>query len=174
MVSGMDPFTEEMLWQILTSGKKPRQVTFDRNEARVLSRGSSQGRLLGGNLSLLITLLGTPYLPPLRNSILFVEEIGEEPYRVDRMLTHLRNAGALKRLKAMLAGKFTDCVPKNSTTSSRDVDEILHELAAVLRVPFLSNLPFGHFPKKLTLPIGLRVRVNATSRRLQFLEAAVG
>jgi len=173
MASGMDPFTEEMLWQVLTSDKKPKQVTFDRNESTVLSPGSSEGRLLGGNLSLLITLLGTPYLPDLRNSILLVEEIGEEPYRVDRMLTHLLNAGALKRVKAMVAGKFTDCVPKNSATSSRSVDEILRELAGVLRVPFLSNLPFGHFPKKLTLPIGLRVKVNATSLRLQFLEAAV-
>ena len=106
-------------------------------------------------------------------AVLFLEEINEEPYRIDRMLMQMRNAGILKGVKALLGGQFTDCIPKDPKSPSRRTEELLGEIADLLRVPFLAGLPFSHLPRKMTLPIGIRVKVDADKRMLEFLEAAV-
>ena len=89
------------------------------------------------------------------------------------MLMQMRNSGILKGVKAVLGGQFTDCVPKDPKTPSRQVTELLQEIADLLRVPFLAGLPFSHLPRKMTLPIGLRVEVDAERRGLSFLESVV-
>ncbi|MBM2842094.1 MAG: Muramoyltetrapeptide carboxypeptidase, partial [Bacteroidetes bacterium] len=85
----------------------------------------------------------------------------------------LLNAGLISRCSAILAGQFTDCLPKDQTKPSQSVDELLRETARLAERPFLSNLPFGHVPQKITLPIGLRVRVDPAARSITYLEAAV-
>jgi muramoyltetrapeptide carboxypeptidase len=101
--------------------------------------GRGTGRLLGGNLSLLVSLLGTPYMPDLRRGILFLEEIGEDPYRVDRMLTQLGNAGALSRSSGVAMGHFTDCVPRDPATPSLPLDSIMAGMAESTGKPFMTG-----------------------------------
>ena len=174
MADVMDPFTEEMFWRLLTSTSKLGLVNLPgESQPRSLCSGKSNGRLVGGNLSLVVSLLGTRYFPDMRDGILFLEETGEEPYRVDRMITQLHNAGALSTCRAILAGQFTDCIAEDPSKPSLTVDEIMSETALRSMKPFLSNLPFGHLPQKMTLPIGLCASIDASERRLSYLEAAV-
>jgi len=173
MAGGMDSYAEEMFWRLITSTRKPERIEFNHNEAEPLHGGRSMGCLLGGNLSLLVSLLGTRFLPDFRDAVLFLEEVGEEPYRIDRMLTQLSNARLLDRVKAILGGSFSDCVPKDPKAPSRTTDDVLVEVAAALRIPFLTKIPFGHVTRKLTLPVGVRARVDADARSIQLIEAAV-
>ena len=114
---------------------------------------SLEGPLWGSNLSLLAHLVGTPYLPDIDGGILFLEEIGEEPYAVERMCLQLFHAGILQRQKALVFGDFTDCEPESGRFpySMAHVVETLREL---LPMPVLTGLPFGHVARKLTLPFG--------------------
>jgi muramoyltetrapeptide carboxypeptidase len=172
MANKIDPFTEEMFWRIVTSATSMGEVALRSTPTR-LTPGRSTGRLLGGNLSMLVSLLGTRFFPEMSDAVLFLEEIGEEPYRVDRMLTQLRNAGVISTCRGIVAGQFTDCVPKDPTKPSLSVDELLLQTARLTTRPVLSNLPFGHVPSKMTLPVGLRVRVDADACSVTYLESAV-
>ncbi|MCK5572298.1 MAG: LD-carboxypeptidase [Bacteroidetes bacterium] len=173
MANEMDSFTEETFWGFVTSTKKRGAISVPDNNAEVLFPGKATGRLLGGNLALVVSLLGTPYQPNFSRSVLFIEDIGEEPYRIDRMLIQLRNARILGRTSAILSGQFTDCVPADNTKASLSVDQILSEAAASARRPFVARLPFGHENPKMTIPVGIRARVLTDSGQIEFLEPAV-
>ncbi len=174
MANTIDPFTEELFWRTVTSTKKIGSIPFPVDfQPSSLHAGKATGRLLGGNLSLLVSLLGTQYFPNPKDAVIFMEEIGEEPYRIDRMMTQLRNAGILSKCGAILTGQFTDCLPNDQAKPSLTVEELLNETALQIAKPFLSNLPFGHILQKLTLPVGLNVQVDADARTVTFLEAAV-
>jgi len=173
MLGRMDPFTEENFWRVLSLPGKDLRIRLDSKTTAVLHKGKGEGRILGGNLSLVTSLLGTPYIPGFRDSILFLEDVGEEPYRIDRMLTQLRNAGVLGSASCLLAGQFTDCVSKQTVAGSQTTDDVLRETAGRLRVPFLANLPFGHQSGKLTLPIGVRARVSTRTLSIDLLESPV-
>jgi len=172
MTSPMDPLTEQIFWQCLTSAEPVGRIPLPESPT-TLHGGKATGRLVGGNLSLIVSLLGTPYQPEFRDSILFVEDSSEEPYRIDRMLTQLSNSHALSRTRAVLAGQFTNCVSKDATGSSISVEHIFEDIAKETEKPLLSNLPFGHIGRKITLPVGLRVRVDATAKTIEYLEPAV-
>ena len=122
---------------------------------------------------MIVSMLGTPYQPNFNGTVLFIEENGEEPYRVDRMMMQLRNASVLSKTKAVLAGQFTDCAPEDPSKPSLSVEDILHESATSAAKPFLANMPFGHVGRKMTLPVGLKVRVDAASQVVEYLESAV-
>ncbi|HET6271390.1 MAG TPA: LD-carboxypeptidase [Bacteroidota bacterium] len=173
MANTIDPWTEEMFWSLATSSRRIGSIFVPTDSTpRPLHQGKGQGRLLGGNLSMVVSILATPYQPNFTDSVVFLEDVTEEPYRVDRMMMQLRNASILSASSAILTGQFTDCVPLDKSKPSLTVDEILQESAAATGRPFLSNLPFGHIPKKMTLPVGLRVRVNAGQCTIEFLESA--
>ena len=112
------------------------------------------GTLWGGNLSLLAHLVGTPYFPSIDGGILYVEEISEEPYAVERMFLQLHHAGILGRQRAILLGDFTDCTPTNPARYPYSMDEVVETLRLLLPIPILTNLPFGHVARKATLPFG--------------------
>ena len=131
--------------------------------------GTAEGPLLGGNLSVLTRLLGTPFLAPLEGAILVVEDIGERPYRLDRMWTHLAQAGAFRQVRGIVLGEFTGCEEKEADFSSA---EVLRELAAATGLPCAAGFPIGHGTQNQPLPLGVRVRLDAGSRRLRFLESA--
>jgi muramoyltetrapeptide carboxypeptidase len=174
MANQIDPFTEEMFWRSVTSNKQFGAIPFPQEPVvQSLHKGNASGRLLGGNLSLIVAMLGTKYQPNFKNSLLFIEEITEEPYRVDRMMTHLRNASVYKKAAGMLLGQFTDCVPADKTKPSHTTEEILAHEAKLFAKPALANLPFGHVAKKMTLPFGVRARMDADNGTLEFLEPAV-
>lgn len=113
------------------------------------------GTLWGGNLALLAHLCGTPFFPEVRGGILFVEDVGETPYRIERMLYQLHHAGVLARQQAVLLGAFTEYALSDND-GGYDLDVAVAQLRAVCQTPVFTGLPFGHVPDKLTLPVGGR------------------
>jgi muramoyltetrapeptide carboxypeptidase len=169
-----DPFTEENFWRLLTSNKpvgalaNPLEERFDR-----LKEGKARGVLLGGNLALVTSTIGTRFMPALKGAVLVLEEVDEYPYRVDRMLAQLMNAGVLDRLAGLLLGRFTNCEPKNPAKPHLSTDSVLKEYAQIVSGPVLGNLLYGHVPRKLTIPFGLAAEVNSAKGTIRISESAV-
>jgi len=139
-----------------------------------LVAGRAQGPLLGGNLEVLTRLLGTPLQPDFEGAILFLEEVGELPYRVDRLLTHLRSAGVLDSVAGIVIGDFTDCDEiEDGRIKPPTTREVLMERLSRLTVPVALNGGFGHGDRKASLPYGVRVELDAESGLLSALEGAV-
>jgi muramoyltetrapeptide carboxypeptidase len=133
--------------------------------AVALSGGSAEGPLAGGNLALLAAMCGTPAPPVATGAILFIEDIGEAAYRVDRAWMQLELSGVLDGVAGVAIGSFTEC--------GEGVQELLYEMATRLGVPVVSALPIGHEPDNWTLPLGIRGRLDATQCTLELLEPAV-
>ncbi|MBI2429967.1 MAG: LD-carboxypeptidase [Ignavibacteriales bacterium] len=170
----IDPFTEEHFWRMITSKKKFGAVhNPDGREFKALNSGTASGRLLGGNLSLITAIAGSPYIPSFKGSLLFLEEIEEECYRFDRMMNHLRIANILTDTKGVIIGELTDVKASDTTKPFLTVDQILNAYLKPLKKPVVNGLVYGHIPKKLTMPVGIKATVNANSGTLSFDEAAV-
>ncbi|CAN5632646.1 LD-carboxypeptidase [soil metagenome] len=133
--------------------------------ATALVGGVAEGPLIGGNLALLAAMCGTPAAPREAGAILFLEDVGETAYRLDRAWTQLVLAGSLDNVAGIALGRFTDC--------GDDVPELLHALAEPLHVPVLAELPIGHEPDNWTLPLGVRARMDTSAGTLELLEGAV-
>lgn len=172
--NGPDPYTEEWFWRMLTD-PAPAGVLANPTDEPLRSRGTgtTRGILLGGNLSLLVSLLGTPFSPRYEGSILVLEDVDEAPHRVDRMFAQLRHAGILSSVCALVLGMFTDCVPSDPANPHLTIDQVLDEVVTSCPVPVLSNLQYGHVPRKLTIPMGVMAEVRAAEGILQVLEPAV-
>lgn len=112
------------------------------------------GTLWGGNLSLVAHLAGTPYFPNIEGGILYVEEVGEQPYAVERQFMQLYHAGVLGKQRALVLGSFADCDPTNTARYPYCMDEVIETLRQTLPFPVLTGLPFGHVARKVTLPFG--------------------
>lgn len=138
-----------------------------------LTGGTARGPLVGGNLTLVQALIGTPFFPPLDGAILFLEDVGEDVYRVDRMLAHLRITGALDRLAGVAIGRFTD-MGQGGDGGALGFDEVLHTYFAPLGIPVAVGFPFGHIDDQWTLPVGVQAELNADTGDLSLLEGAVG
>ncbi|RMH64359.1 MAG: LD-carboxypeptidase [Bacteroidetes bacterium] len=171
----IDAATEAQLWALL-QGARPAPLLGPRGEALVPVRpGQAEGVLLGGNLAVLTRLIGTPYLPDLTGALLFLEDVGEVPYRIDGLLAHLRLAGLLDRLGGLILGSFTEADPPPDSPSLT-LDEVLADYVADLPCPVARGLVYGHFPVKSALPVGVRARLTVTSEaaELTLLEPVVG
>jgi muramoyltetrapeptide carboxypeptidase len=169
-----DPYTEEHFWRMLTSNKKIGVLNNPASEPlAILRHGQANGRLIGGNLSLLACLMGTPFLPVLRNSILIAEDVEESPHRIDRMLAQLLNAGILNNLQALIFGKFIDCTPSNPNDPHLTIDQVLEEYTHKIGCPVVANFQYGHIPRKLTVPFGLKASINTKRRRIEIPENGV-
>lgn len=123
----------------------------------------SSARLWGGNLAVLVSLAGTPYFPEVKGGILFLEDIGEHPYRIERMLTQLLHAGVLARQKAVVLGQFTHYQLAPHDRGFR-LQSVVDWLRARIKAPVLTNLPFGHVPTKALLPVGAPVALSVQGR----------
>jgi len=146
-----DSFTEQHFWMALSrASHRIEDIPCDHEH------GSRRidGTLWGGNLSLLAHLVGTPYFPAIDQGILYVEEIAEEPYAVERLFMQLYHSGSLARQRALVLGDFSDCVPKNPIRYPYSMDEVIETLRRLLPFPVLTGFPFGHVPRKATLPFG--------------------
>ena len=142
----------------------------------ILRRGTAAGRLFGGNLSLLCTTLGTPYQPSFKDKILFLEDLDEPPYRFDRMLTHLLNAGLLQQVAGVAVGLNKNCKDPKARTATeyrQTLEDVLKERLLPLKVPVVAGLPFGHVRHNATLPIGVQATLDAERGDLAINEAAV-
>ena len=139
---------------------------------RTVNPGSVEGVLVGGNLSLIAGTIGTPYEIDTRGRILFIEEVGERTYCVDRMLTQLRLAGKFNDCAGIVFGDFADC-PVEYPDFGLTLEEIIRDVAAPCGKPIMTGLQAGHVTPKLTLPLGVRVRMDADACSLTVLESAV-
>jgi muramoyltetrapeptide carboxypeptidase len=149
---------------------------YDGDTVSILRRGKASGQLIGGNLSLLCALMGTPYQPSFREKIIFLEEVDEKPYRVDRMLTQLLNAGVLQQAAGIAVGVCERCEdPKAKTTREyrQTLDDVLRERLRPLKIPVVIGLPFGHGQHNATLPFGGRATLDADAGDLILTSAAV-
>jgi len=122
-----------------------------------------RGRLWGGNLTVLVSMLGTRHWPRVKGGVLFVEDVGEHPYRVERMLLQLHQAGVLQAQKAVVLGAFT-AWRKSPLDGGYSLKSAVAHLRSVCPVPVLTGLPFGHVPTKLSLPVGARVELVVQGR----------
>ena len=129
--------------------------------------GSAEGRLLGGNLTVLNALAGTPYQPSMKDAVLLLEDVGEPTYRVDRMLTQMRDAGYFRGLRGVLLGSMV--APKRKRfPPDRDLRDVIVECFEPLEIPVVAELPIGHLPDKRTVPLGAPVQLDGAARRLIF------
>ena len=128
-----------------------------------------EGPLWGGNLAMLCSLLGTPYFPKIDGGILFVEDVGEPPFRIERLLYQLHLSGVLDRQRALVLGHFTHCRP-HSYDNGYDTDAAFNHISQVAHIPVVRGMPFGHEPDKFTVPFGAlaRLRVAAGQASLRF------
>ena len=152
---------------------EPDNVLIPRQDRIVtLCGGVAEGPLVGGNLTLLQCLLGTSYLPNLDGAILFLEDVGEDLYRVDRMLAHLRTIGVLGRLAGVAVGRFTE-LRRHMQDGALGFDEVLATYFGPLGIPVAYGFPVGHIDDQWTLPLGVRARLDADAGELDLLEPAV-
>lgn len=149
---------------------------FNLSHPLALAGGESYGRLMGGNLSLICSLMGTRYFPNFSRSILFLEDVGEGPYRIDRNLTQLMNAGVLESVAGIVLGDFrySDAQRKNDKQQGlQTLEQVFEERLSGLGVPVLMNVPFGHIKPKITIPFGSLVILDCEQRNILLQERSV-
>jgi muramoyltetrapeptide carboxypeptidase len=139
----------------------------------VLRAGETQGLLIGGNLSALAHLCGTPYMPDLSGSILFLEDIDEQPYSIDRNITQLRLSGALDGVVAVILGEFVNSGPRDSLKPSFNIHEVFADRLLSLNVPLVHDYSFGHGTHLPTFPVGTRAKFDTRSGTVTLLEMPV-
>jgi muramoyltetrapeptide carboxypeptidase len=167
-------FTEEMFWAIISSHKKFGKIKNPDNEKFfVLKHGKISGELLGGNLSMLVSLLGTEYLPAIENKILILEEINEAPYRIDRMLNQLRLSGAIQKIRGVVLGSFVDCYEVDQYKKSLTLNEVIDDYFGKLKKPVIYNFKHGHITDNITVAFGIRYRINTEESSIEMIESAV-
>jgi muramoyltetrapeptide carboxypeptidase len=133
--------------------------------AREISHGRAEGRLVGGNLAVLASLCGTSFAPDLTDGILILEDIGEPVYRIDRMLQQLMLSGALNGCRAIVFGECVKC-PEDAGGGGRPLDSVIGEIAEELGVPCLAGVPIGHIDEQWTIPLGATATLDTRERRL--------
>lgn len=170
-------FTKASFFRTLMEAKPAGGICagYEGKTVAILRGGVAQGRLVGGNLSLICAGLGTPFAPTYRGKILFFEETGERPYRLDRMLTQLWNAGILAQVAGVAVGVNRDCEDAKAGGAEyrQTAAEVVKERLASLRVPVVTGLPFGHVEWNATLPVGARARLDGDRGELIITESAV-
>ncbi|HUU32864.1 MAG TPA: LD-carboxypeptidase [Vicinamibacterales bacterium] len=154
--------------------------TFDASETLVrrehrtatVTTGTARGRLLGGNLTVLTSIIGSGYLPDFRDAVLFLEDVGEAPYRIDRMLQQLALSGVLRQAKAVVWGTCSDCDPGEGF-GSFTLEDVLNQHLKPLGVPAWHGAMIGHVTKQFTLPLGIEVEADAATGTIRMLAPAV-
>jgi len=132
----------------------------DLSDCTIVNKADASGTLLGGNLSLFQSMLGTPYLPDLNGAILILEDVADHISRYDRMFCHLKNAGVLSQISALIIGSFTDAKDNEIRPFGFTLREIIEEHIAGLNLPIIMNAPFGHGDRLITLPIGAKAHLK--------------
>ena len=143
---------------------------------KTMVKGKRKGRLVGGNLSIMVSLIGTEYDVNFSGKIIFIEEIGEEPYRIDRMLTQMIQAGKFEHAAGVMMGIFRNCeVKKESALTSKSFTlmEVLQDRLSGLKIPVVYGMSFGHVKDKLTIPFGALAELDSGKQTFTLLEKAV-
>lgn len=143
-----------------------------KNRIQTITPGKAKGKLMGGNLSVLSAIVGSPYLPDYSGAVLFLEEVGENIYRIDRMMTQLKIAGIFDKLAGFVFGQCTNCSP-DADYGSLTLEEVVWDHIKPLGIPAYFGAMIGHLENILTLPIGLEVEIDANAGSIRMLESAV-
>lgn len=166
-----DRLRASSLHRLLTDPSAVLTLAKEAAGATTVTGGIVEGRLVGGNLALLCSLVGTPDQPDTDDAVLLLEDVHEAPYRLDRMLVQLRRAGLLDRVAGIAVAALRGCVPPVDRPSA-SAEEVIADLLGDLGVPVLQGLELGHTDGQLAVPLGVRVRLDASGRSLTMLEAA--
>jgi muramoyltetrapeptide carboxypeptidase len=179
--STWNEFSTEYVKKLLFDGEafsmeNPREIGdgLAQKEFRVLTinPGKAKGKLLGGNLSVLAAMVGSDYLPDFKGNILFVEDVREEVYRIDRMMTQLKLAGILGQISGFIFGNCKDCLPGRGF-GSLTLEEVFADHIKPLGIPAWFGSMIGHMDKKFTIPLGVEAEIDAEAGRITLLEPAV-
>jgi muramoyltetrapeptide carboxypeptidase len=165
LARGLNPPAKAHFWGALTGAI----ATWKLDLGEVIRPGCAESEIMGGCLSLLVTTLGTRYEIDTSGKLLFLEDVGEPPYRLERMLTHLKMAGKLEQPAGVVFGDFTDC----DGVGSRGLRDIVREIFAEAPYPVVMGMRAGHGPENLTLPFGVKMVLNGNVGTLEMLEAPV-
>ncbi len=172
--NGVDSSLEEYFWAAVTSSKSLGKIRMPHEEKLFqLNKGDKKGRIIGGNLSVLTSLIGTKFMPDMKGKILLLEEVGEAPYRIDRMLNQLKLSKVLGEISGAVLGAFIDCNEKDPTKSSLTLGEVIEDYFSKLKAPVIYNFRHGHIKDNITVPLGINVRVNASRNIIEYMEPAV-
>ena len=169
--SEWNPFTVES-WEHVVFGKpNPTfMIPDDDNFQYTITPGKAQGRLLGGNLTVLTSMIGSDYLPDFEGSILFLEDVGEDVYRIDRMLTQLKLSGILNQINGFVFGKCTDC---DAGSNSLSLEQVFADHLGELDIPAFYGAMISHESKNITLPVGINAEIDADLRTITLMETGV-
>jgi muramoyltetrapeptide carboxypeptidase len=139
------------------------------NRIQTLKSGTAEGKILGGNLTVLTALSGTPYYPNFTDSILFIEDIGEDPYKIDRMMSTLRLNGTLGKINGFIFGQCSDCEPGGGY-GSLSVDQVMDDYILPLGIPAYTGAMIGHISKQFIIPVGAKVKMDASEGTFQLVD----
>jgi muramoyltetrapeptide carboxypeptidase len=175
---GYPRFSTESLWRTIMEPTPAGSICrgYPGKTVQVLRRGKVSGELIGGNLVVFCALIGTEYQPSLRGKILYLEEVEEKPYRIDRMLTHLLNAGVLQQAAGVAVGVCHGCEDPEARVGGgyrQTLEDVLKDRLRLLKVPVVIGLPFGHVPHNATLPVGGRATLDGDKGDLVITGAVV-
>ena len=167
-------YTEENFWRVLTSNKKIGRIELPMEDKLFqLSKGSDTGRIIGGNLALIASLLGTGYFPDMKEKILFLEDVGELPFRIDRMFNQLRLSNVFDKIKGLILGAFIDCHETDPAKKTLSLGEVVDDYLGHLKIPIVYNFPNGHIKDIMPVPNGIKIKLNASREFVEYLESAV-
>ena len=171
MGDSIDPFTETHFWSLLNNLSSQYQLNAPETlPFQVFQSGVAEGPLIGGCLSVLAPLIGTPYMPDYQGAILILEDIDEEPYSIDRNLSHLKAAGIFNQIRGIIFGQFLDSEPKDPSKPSLSVEQVFRDLLGDLAIPIVTNFAYGHAKQKYTIPFGVKARLDTDNNSLQLIE----
>ncbi len=168
-----NPYSVSWLQKLLFEGQT---ITFQNSPdvpVQTIYRGQAKGQLIGGNLSVLSALVGSEYLPSWQGKILFVEDVGEDIYRIDRMLTHLKLAGILDQISGFIFGQCTSCTKGEGNEPSLTLWQVLTDLIQPLGIPAWYGSMIGHIRDQFTIPLGIEVEIDTEQGTIKMLENAV-
>jgi len=160
---GASEETKQSLLDSVSSGKK---LEIELSGGRTVKSGVATGKVCGGNLTILCHLIGTPFAPSYKNRILFLEDRGEAPYRIDRMLVHMKLAGCFRKVAGIILGSFEECGP------IEDIIEIMADIFEDFPIPVLAGFEAGHGKHNLTIPLGIEATLDADKHTLFYHRAA--
>lgn len=172
MASKFDDFSKESFLKAITKSEPMGELNNPKGESiECLEAGIAEGKIVGGNLSLIAATIGTPYEIDAKGKLLFIEDIDERPYSVDRMLTQLRLAGKLEECSGIILGDFNNCIPDKGE-ESLTLMEVFMDIIKPLGKPTIYNLKAGHCEPKITVPFGVEAMLDANERKLIIKESA--
>ena len=174
-------YTKKYVMQLISETSPTMKIEhFAQNEmlenniynSYVINSGIAEGQLMGGNLTLAASLIGTPYDVSYKNKLVFLEDIGETPYRIDRMITQMISAGKFNNIKGIILGVFLDCETKEFN-NSLTLKEMFEDRLSRFNVPIIYGMSFGHIHNQFSLPLGIMARLNTEDKSITLLESAV-